>query len=105
MFPVEVRVAAPDDLWLSTAYRRPTAYVAVHQYRGMPFRDWFDAFQSIAGAVGGRPHWGKMHHLDAEVLRERYPRFEDFRRVRADVDPGGLFRNRYLDRVLGPVTA
>ncbi len=101
MFPVEVRVAAPDDLWLSTAYRRPTAYVAVHQYRGMPFKEWFDVFQSLAGAVGGRPHWGKMHHLDAKTLRERYPRFDDFRRVRAELDPGGLLRNRYLDRVLG----
>ncbi|QGK68216.1 FAD-binding protein [Allosaccharopolyspora coralli] len=101
MFPVEVRVAAPDDMWLSTAHRRQTAYVAVHQYRGMPFKEWFDVLQSLAGAVGGRPHWGKMHHLDAETLRERYPRFDDFRRVRAEVDPDGLLRNRYLDRVLG----
>ena len=34
MFPVEVRVAAADDIWLSTAYGRDTAYVAIHQYVG-----------------------------------------------------------------------
>src|SRR5450756_2081923 len=37
MFPVEVRVAAADDIWLSTAYGRDTAYVAIHQYTGLPY--------------------------------------------------------------------
>ncbi|MER7010492.1 D-arabinono-1,4-lactone oxidase [Saccharopolyspora sp. NPDC000359] len=103
VFPVEVRVAAADDIWLSTAYQRPTAYIAIHQFQGMPHRRWFDAFEDIAGAVGGRPHWGKVHRLDAAALRERYPRFDDFRRLRAELDPDGVFRNTYLDHVLGPV--
>ncbi|MFR9728044.1 D-arabinono-1,4-lactone oxidase [Saccharopolyspora sp. MS10] len=101
MFPVEVRVAAADDIWLSTAHRRRTAYIAVHQFTGMPHRSWFDAFSSIADAVGGRPHWGKMHRLTADRLRERYPRFDDFRALRAELDPEGLFDNPYLARVLG----
>jgi FAD/FMN-containing dehydrogenase len=102
MFPVEIRVAAADDIWLSTAYGRDCAYVAIHQYVGMPYRVYFDLFESIAGAVGGRPHWGKMHTLDAATLRERYPRFDDFLRVRASVDPTGRFANPYTERVLGP---
>lgn len=32
-FPVEVRFAAADDVALSTAYDRDSAYVAIHQYR------------------------------------------------------------------------
>ncbi|PRX47809.1 FAD-linked oxidoreductase [Prauserella shujinwangii] len=100
-FPVEVRVAAADDVWLSTAYGRDSAYIAVHQYVGMPYRQYFAAFADIAGSVGGRPHWGKLHPLDAAALRERYPRFDDFLRVRAEVDPNSVFRNAYLDRVLG----
>lgn len=102
-FPVEVRVAAADDIWLSTAYGRDSAYVAVHQYAGMPYREYFAAFERIAGEAGGRPHWGKMHGLDAAALRQRYPRFDDFLRLRAEVDPAGVFSNAYLDRVLGPV--
>jgi FAD/FMN-containing dehydrogenase len=101
MFPVEVRVAAADDIWLSTAYERDSAYVAIHQFVGMPYRKYFDLFESIAGAVGGRPHWGKMHSLDAETLRARYPRFDDFVALRAKVDPDRRFANPYLDRVLG----
>ncbi len=101
MFPVEVRVASGDDIWLSTAHGRDTAYVAVHQYVGMPYREYFDLFEAVAGAVDGRPHWGKLHRLDATALAARYPRFADFQRVRAEVDPQGRFRNAYLDRVLG----
>ncbi|GGS18768.1 D-arabinono-1,4-lactone oxidase [Actinokineospora fastidiosa] len=103
MFPVEVRVAAADDVWLSTAYGRDSAYLAAHQFVGMPYREYFALFEAIARAAGGRPHWGKMHTMDADALAERYPRFADFRRVRSDVDPGGLFRNPYTDRVLGPI--
>ncbi len=103
MFPVEVRVAARDDIWLSTAYERDSAYLAIHQYAGMPFRAYFDLFESVVSEVGGRPHWGKMHTLDAAALRERYPRFDDFRRVRSEVDPEGRFANPYCDRVLGSI--
>lgn len=104
MFPLEVRVAASDDVWLSTANGRDSAYIAIHQYLGMPYRQYFDVFESIVDTVGGRPHWGKMHSLDAERLATRYPRFDDFRRVRAEVDPAGRFANPYVTRVLGPVT-
>ncbi len=101
MFPVEVRVAAADDIWLSTAYGRDTAYIAIHQYVGLPYQAYFGSFESIVAGVAGRPHWGKMHSLDAEQLRALYPRFDDFRRVRAEVDPESRFGNSYLDRVLG----
>ncbi len=101
MFPVEVRVAAADDIWLSTAYGRESAYVAIHQYSGLPYQAYFDRFESIVAEVAGRPHWGKLHSLDAGRLRSLYPRFDDFRRVRAEVDPEGRFGNSYLTRVLG----
>jgi FAD-linked oxidoreductase len=101
MFPVEVRVAAADGIWLSTAYGRDSAYIAIHQYVGMPYREYFAAFESIATAVGGRPHWGKMHTLDAGRLGDRYPRFADFRRIRDEVDPDRRFACPYLDQVLG----
>jgi FAD-linked oxidoreductase len=101
MFPVEVRVAAADDIWLSTAHGRDTAYIAIHQYAGLPYQAYFEVFESIVAEVGGRPHWGKMHSLDAGRLGRLYPRFEDFRRVRAEVDPEARFGNPYLARVLG----
>jgi L-gulonolactone oxidase len=52
--------------------------------------------------VGGRPHWGKLHGLEADDLRLRYPRFAEFVAVRNRLDPDGVLANAYLDRVLGP---
>ena len=102
-FPVELRVAAADDVWLSTAHGRDTAYVAVHQSPRLPHERWFAHAEQVAGAVGGRPHWGKLHGLDAQVLAGRYPRFADAVALRREVDPESRFGNPYLDRVLGPV--
>jgi L-gulono-1,4-lactone dehydrogenase len=102
MFPVEVRVAAADDIWLSTAYGRDSAYIAIHQYVGLPYLDYFGLFESIAATVGGRPHWGKMHTLDAGRLGALYPRFADFLRVRDETDPERRFANPYLEQVFGP---
>ncbi|MFT4029267.1 MAG: D-arabinono-1,4-lactone oxidase [Protaetiibacter sp.] len=100
-FPVEVRAAADDDTWLSTAYGRETGYIAVHRYVRDDPEAYFRAAEAIFLAHGGRPHWGKMHYLDAAVLAERYPRFADFLAVRDRLDPDRVFGNPYLDRVLG----
>jgi L-gulonolactone oxidase len=100
-FPGEIRFAPADDIWLSTAYGRRTAYVAVHQYHRHPHEEYFEAAAEIFDAAEGRPHWGKMHSLDAKQLADRYDRFEDFLSVRDKHDPDRRFANPYLERVLG----
>ena len=47
-FPVEVRFTGADDVWMSTAHGRESAYIAVHQYHRMEHRPYFDAFESMA---------------------------------------------------------
>ncbi|KFF60378.1 FAD-linked oxidoreductase [Cryobacterium sp. MLB-32] len=101
-FPLEVRSAAADDLWLSTAYGRDTGYVAVHRYVREDPEDYFRAVEQIMIGHGGRPHWGKLHYRDADALRGLYPRFDDFLAVRDRLDPERRFSNSYLERVLGP---
>jgi FAD-linked oxidoreductase len=107
-FPIECRFVRADDIWLSPAYQRESAYVAVHMYRGMPYRDYFQHMEEIFRRYQGRPHWGKMHTQTAESLAALYPRWHDFRRVRAALDPQGVFLNDYLRRLFdadGPIPA
>ncbi|MDT0214179.1 D-arabinono-1,4-lactone oxidase [Rothia sp. ARF10] len=99
--PVEVRSTGADDVWLSTAYERENAYVAVHQYHRMDDGGVFEAFEAIVREHEGRPHWGKLHTLGAEELGRLYPRFGDVQRVRDRVDPERLFANAHLTHVLG----
>jgi L-gulono-1,4-lactone dehydrogenase len=100
-FPIEVRVAAGDDIPLSTAHGRETGYVAIHRYRGEPFEPYFRAVEKEMMNLDGRPHWGKMHWRTSDDLRPAYPHFDDFVAVRNELDPGRVFANSYLETVLG----
>lgn len=100
-FPVEVRTAPADDITLSTASGRDTAYIAVHMYKGTPYQAYFTAAERIFTAHGGRPHWGKVHTRDAGYFAEVYPRFGEFTALRDRLDPDQVFGNDYLRRVLG----
>lgn len=101
-FPIEVRSAAADDNWLSTAHGRETGYIAVHRYYREDPTEYFAAVEEIMTAHAGRPHWGKMHTRDADSLRDAYPRFDAFLAARDRLDPDRRFDNAYLRRTLGP---
>jgi L-gulono-1,4-lactone dehydrogenase len=100
-FPLECRVVAADDALLSPSFERDVFYIAIHQYRGMEWRPYFEAVQSIMGEYGARPHWGKRHMMTSDELASRYPGFEDFLAVRDRLDPGRAFANAYTERCLG----
>ena len=100
-FPIEMRVAAGDDALLSPSHGRDTAYIAVHQYRGMEWRPYFEAVEGIMRDYGGRPHWGKRHFQSAETLAPLYPEWAGFQAARDQLDPDRVFGNEYAARVLG----
>ncbi len=100
-FPIEMRVAAGDDALLSPSHERDTAYIAVHQYRGMEWRPYFEAVEAIMREYGGRPHWGKRHFQTAATLAPLYPEWATFQAARDELDPGRVFTNEYAERVLG----
>lgn len=100
-FPVEVRTAPADDITLSTASGRDTAYIAVHMFKGTPYQGYFTAAERVFTAHEGRPHWGKIHTRDAEYFSRVYPRFGEFTALRDRLDPERRFRNDHLRRILG----
>jgi L-gulonolactone oxidase len=92
-FPIEFRLVAPDDALLSPAHERQTAYVAVHQYQGATWEPYFREVEAIMSEYEGRPHWGKRHFQTAETLERLYPRWGDFRAIRARLAPERRFRH------------
>src|ERR671914_260090 len=101
-FPIEVRLLPAEDAWLSMAYGRPTAFIAIHVYHRSPHEEYFREVEEIMTAIGGRPHWGKLHTCDADYLERVYPRFADFQRLRAELDPDRRFANAYTRQIFGP---
>lgn len=99
LFPVEVRFARGDDILLSPAYQRDTMFIAVHKYHSKSHEDYFRACEEIFLQHEGRPHWGKIHTLDARELRARYPAWGQFQAVRRSLDSRGIMLNDHLRTV------
>jgi xylitol oxidase len=95
----EIRTVAADELWLSPAYRRDS--VAFH-FTWKPHVDRvLDRLRDIEAVLEPfepRPHWGKLFTIDAQVIRSRYERRLDFTSLARRLDPGGKFRNDFVDR-------
>lgn len=100
LFPVEYRVVAADDAWLSPFYQRESASISIHQYHRVDYRPLFELVEPIFWKYGGRPHWGKLHTLTAKELAPLYPRWDDFQRVRRRLDPLGRMLNTHLRSLL-----
>ena len=69
----------------------------------MPHERWFGVCEDVLGAAGGRPHWGKMHRLDATATCASATRASTTSsRCATSWTRPGVFANPYLERVLGP---
>lgn len=100
-FPVECRWAKADDLLLSPANGRNSAYIAVHMYKGMPHKAYFETLEAIFKAHGGRPHWGKMNTCSAADFEQMYPNWHQFLAIREKMDPNRIFMNAYFSQLIG----
>ena len=101
LFPIEYRYVRGDDIPLSPFVGRDCAVISCHVYRGKSYEGYFRAVEEIMLAHGGRPHWGKMHALEAPQLRGLYPAWESFLELRARLDPRGCFVSPYTARIFG----
>ncbi|MDV3295814.1 MAG: FAD-binding protein, partial [Brachybacterium paraconglomeratum] len=98
----EVRTVAADELWLSPAQHRDSACVHfTWKQRPAEVAALLPEIEERLAPFAPRPHWGKVFTLDPEVVQAQYPDLERFRALRDRLDPGRVFRNGYVDRLLG----
>jgi FAD-linked oxidoreductase len=101
-FPIEVRVVRGDDAWLSPfTGHEASGSIAVHHYHLEDPLPYFADIEPLYRPLAGRPHWGKMNTLGVADFAALYPRWNDFQRVREELDPEGRMLNPYLKRVFG----
>jgi len=93
------RPIAKDDVFLSNSYGRNTVAITIHQNASLPYKEYFEDIESVFKAHGGRPHWGKKHSMNASELKKVYPMWNQFQKIRQEMDPHGIFLNAYLKRV------
>lgn len=100
-FPIEFRWIKGDGAWLSPFFARDSCSIACHAMHGEPHDYLVGDLGPVFRKHGGRPHWGKLHDLDRTRLTALYPRFEDFQRIRRQLDPQGRMLNAHLTKLFG----
>lgn len=98
-FPMEVRFVAADDIPMSPASGRDSCYIGAYVASLKWAPSYFAEFEELMRDYQGRPHWAKSFTRSASELRDLYPAYDSFNRLRRECDPHGLFRNSFVDRV------
>lgn len=96
--PMDVRFVYKDKSWLSYAYEQDTVTMGCVS-RNAATADTYEAFKSVEKIFlkhGGRPHWGKRFAAKDAQLTKVYPKWEDFKNLRNELDPTNKFLNPYL---------
>jgi xylitol oxidase len=101
LFVTELRTIAPDQLWMSMAYQRPS--LAIH----FTWKPMWPEVQKVLPMIEEqlqpfqpRPHWGKLFTLPPSKLEPCYTQLPQFRALLAHYDPQGKFRNEFVDQCL-----
>lgn len=101
LFISEVRTIAADNLWMSTAYKRPS--VSIHFTWKQHTKEVMSLLPLVEEQLtkfGARPHWGKLFTITAAQLKDRYERYADFQQLLRQYDPRGKFKNEFLEQNL-----
>jgi len=101
LFITEIRTIAADDLWMSPCHNQTS--VAIH----FTWKQETDAVLQLLPQIENelarfnpRPHWGKIFTMAPKILQSRYERLDDFKKLAAEFDPQGKFRNEFLEHNL-----
>jgi len=98
LFVTELRTIAPDDLWMSMAYKQPS--LAIH-FTWKPewpeVRQVLPQIEAQLAPFGVRPHWAKLFTVPPPRIQAQYARLAEFKASLQRYDPSGKFRNAFLN--------
>jgi len=101
LFISEIRTIAADELWLSP--NRNQDSVALHFTW---HQDWpavsrlLPLIEKELAPFRARPHWGKLFTMPPSSLQRQYEKLDDFKKLAAEMDPVGKFRNEFVSACL-----
>ena len=107
-FSCEIYAAQSNNFWLSPSYNTDVIRIDVFWFGnniGNP-ADYFNKFWQRLAKFNFRPHWGKYlpdanSSLGVEYLENLYPKWQDWKDLRHNMDPGEIFVNDYWRAHLG----
>jgi xylitol oxidase len=99
LFVTEIRTIAADDMPMSMHHQRDS--LAIH-FTWKPeepaVRRLLPEIEAALAPFSVRPHWAKIFEISPDYLHPQYSALPQFRALAQELDPGGKFRNAYLQR-------
>ena len=90
---ISVRFVGKSRAILSPQQAARTCMVEFVALRSMTStRPLFDALEALGTGMGGIPHWGMFYSPNKKNVVRDYPRLNTWRRVRAQLTNGGMYR-------------
>jgi hypothetical protein len=104
-YACEIYATKASRFWLSPAYQRDVIKVDMFWYgrnQGDPCESYYPQFWDLLRDFEYRFHWGKYLSPDsASYLKRLYPEWNNFMRIRAELDPEQVFVSPYWRKHLG----
>ncbi len=102
-YACEIYAAKRSRFWLSPAYNQNVVRIDVFWFArnaGNPAKTFYPQFWQLLKPFGFRAHWGKFlpaadSDTGREYMRQQYPRWDDFVKLRRKHDPQGIFLTKY----------
>jgi L-gulonolactone oxidase len=98
-FIAEARFVKGDTGWISPAHGGDVLQLGAYVGHGPHAQRYFDGFEHDMLQLGGRPHWGKEFAASGATVRSRYPRIDDWLALVDALDPRGVFRSPFVQRL------
>lgn len=97
LYVTELRSIRADEFWMSPAYKQDI--IAIH-FTWKPMNDevqqLLPKIEAALKPFNGKPHWGKISRISKEELSKRYPKWNDFKKLRKEMDPTNKWTNDFL---------
>lgn len=108
-FCCELYAARKSDCWLSPSYGTDVFRVDVFWYghnKANPADQFYPQFWKALAKFNFRPHWGKFlpdekSAQGVRYLKKQYPQWNNWMKLRRQLDPHGVFLNDYWRSHLG----
>jgi alditol oxidase len=98
LFVSELRSIEADNLWMSTAYQRPSMGIHFTWKPEWPaVKEVLPMIEEKLAPFDARPHWGKLFTMAPSRIKPLYAKMTSYQEMLAHYDPHGKFRNRYVN--------
>ncbi|MBK5277546.1 MAG: FAD-binding protein [Bacteroidia bacterium] len=97
LFISEIRTVEADNIWMSPCYNQTSAVIHTTWKQEEVVMDLLPLVEEKLAPFNPRPHWAKLFTIMPSILQSRIARLSEFKQLLNQYDPGGKFRNEFIE--------